>query len=108
MPSKALLRPYVALAEAQRIPGAREAVTGALDVLRRPGAAILIGCTIIGSEVADFLHAAAIAVVGELPLERLRLSLSGAGRRLTTHRATGIHPRHRAARGRPVGLMSTA
>ena len=32
MPSKALLRPYEALAEARRIPGAAEAVTGALDV----------------------------------------------------------------------------
>jgi pyruvate/2-oxoglutarate dehydrogenase complex dihydrolipoamide dehydrogenase (E3) component len=32
MPSKALLRPAEALAEARRIPGAREAVTGALDV----------------------------------------------------------------------------
>jgi pyruvate/2-oxoglutarate dehydrogenase complex dihydrolipoamide dehydrogenase (E3) component len=33
---------------------------------------IVVGCTITGSEVADFLHAATIAVVGELPLERLR------------------------------------
>jgi hypothetical protein len=32
---------------------------------------VLIGCTITGSEVADFLHAATIAVVGEVPLERL-------------------------------------
>ena len=32
MPSKALLRPYEALAEARRVPGAREAVTGELDV----------------------------------------------------------------------------
>jgi pyruvate/2-oxoglutarate dehydrogenase complex dihydrolipoamide dehydrogenase (E3) component len=32
MPSKALLRPGEALAEARRIPGAREAVTGELDV----------------------------------------------------------------------------
>jgi dihydrolipoamide dehydrogenase len=31
MPSKALLRPGVALAEAQRVPGAAEAVTGELD-----------------------------------------------------------------------------
>jgi len=38
MPSKALLRPAEALAEARRIPGAAEAVTGELDaraVLRR-------------------------------------------------------------------------
>src|SRR3990170_478738 len=32
MPSKALLRPYEALAEARRIPGVAEAVTGELDV----------------------------------------------------------------------------
>src|SRR6516165_834473 len=32
MPSKALLRPAQALTEARRIPGAREAVTGELDV----------------------------------------------------------------------------
>jgi pyruvate/2-oxoglutarate dehydrogenase complex dihydrolipoamide dehydrogenase (E3) component len=32
MPSKALLRPAEALAEARRIPGAREAITGPLDV----------------------------------------------------------------------------
>jgi pyruvate/2-oxoglutarate dehydrogenase complex dihydrolipoamide dehydrogenase (E3) component len=32
MPSKALLRPAQALAEARRIPGAREAITGELDV----------------------------------------------------------------------------
>jgi pyruvate/2-oxoglutarate dehydrogenase complex dihydrolipoamide dehydrogenase (E3) component len=33
---------------------------------------ILVGCTITGSEVADFLHAATIAIVGEVPLSRLR------------------------------------
>jgi pyruvate/2-oxoglutarate dehydrogenase complex dihydrolipoamide dehydrogenase (E3) component len=33
---------------------------------------VLIGATITGSEVADFLHAATIAVVGEVPLTRLR------------------------------------
>jgi dihydrolipoamide dehydrogenase len=32
----------------------------------------LIGFTITGSEIVDFLHAATIAVVGEIPLERLR------------------------------------
>src|ERR1700722_5011699 len=32
MPSKALLRPAEALAEARRIPGAAQAITGALDV----------------------------------------------------------------------------
>jgi pyruvate/2-oxoglutarate dehydrogenase complex dihydrolipoamide dehydrogenase (E3) component len=33
---------------------------------------VLIGATITGSEVADFLHAATIAVVGEVPIARLR------------------------------------
>ena len=32
MPSKSLLRPYEALAEVRRIPGAADAVTGGLDV----------------------------------------------------------------------------
>jgi hypothetical protein len=45
------------------------------DRRRREGGGrrgILVGCTITGPEVADFLHAATIAVVGEVPLERLR------------------------------------
>jgi pyruvate/2-oxoglutarate dehydrogenase complex dihydrolipoamide dehydrogenase (E3) component len=33
---------------------------------------LLVGATITGSETADFLHAATIAVVGEVPLTRLR------------------------------------
>jgi dihydrolipoamide dehydrogenase len=33
---------------------------------------VLVGCTITGAEVADFLHAATIAVTAEVPLERLR------------------------------------
>ena len=33
---------------------------------------IVVGCTITGAEVADFLHAATIAIVGEVPVERLR------------------------------------
>ncbi|HWT24157.1 MAG TPA: NAD(P)/FAD-dependent oxidoreductase [Solirubrobacteraceae bacterium] len=33
---------------------------------------VLIGATIVGSEVADFLHAATIAIVGEVPIARLR------------------------------------
>jgi dihydrolipoamide dehydrogenase len=48
--------------------GARGTTRWIVDRERR----ILVGCTITGSEVADFLHAATIAVVGEVPLERLR------------------------------------
>jgi pyruvate/2-oxoglutarate dehydrogenase complex dihydrolipoamide dehydrogenase (E3) component len=33
---------------------------------------VLLGCTITGSKIADFLHAATIAVAAEVPLERLR------------------------------------
>jgi pyruvate/2-oxoglutarate dehydrogenase complex dihydrolipoamide dehydrogenase (E3) component len=33
---------------------------------------VVVGATITGAEVADMLHAATIAIVGELPLERLR------------------------------------
>ncbi len=33
---------------------------------------VIIGATFIGPEVADFLQAATIAIVGEVPLERLR------------------------------------
>lgn len=32
---------------------------------------VIVGATFTGSEVADFLHAATIAVVGEVPLERI-------------------------------------
>jgi dihydrolipoamide dehydrogenase len=48
--------------------GARGTTRWIVDRERR----IVVGCTITGSEVADFLHAATIAVVGEVPLERLR------------------------------------
>jgi len=33
---------------------------------------VIVGATITGSEVADFLHAATIAIVGEVPVARLR------------------------------------
>ena len=33
---------------------------------------VLVGATFTGPEVADLLHAATIAVVAEVPLERLR------------------------------------
>lgn len=32
---------------------------------------VLVGATFVGPEISDFLHAATIAVVGEVPLERL-------------------------------------
>ena len=32
---------------------------------------VLVGATFVGPETADFLHAATIAVAGEVPLERL-------------------------------------
>ena len=33
---------------------------------------VVIGATFTGAEVADFLHAATIAIVGEVPVARLR------------------------------------
>jgi pyruvate/2-oxoglutarate dehydrogenase complex dihydrolipoamide dehydrogenase (E3) component len=36
------------------------------------GRGVIVGATITGSEVADFLHAATIAIVGEVPVTRLR------------------------------------
>jgi dihydrolipoamide dehydrogenase len=33
---------------------------------------VIVGATITGSEVVDFLHAATIAIVGEVPVTRLR------------------------------------
>ena len=32
---------------------------------------VIVGATFTGFEVADFLHAATIAVVGEVPIDRL-------------------------------------
>jgi len=32
---------------------------------------VIVGATITGSEIADFLHAATIAIVCEVPLERV-------------------------------------
>ena len=32
---------------------------------------VLVGATFVGFETADFLHAATIAVVGEVPMEKL-------------------------------------
>jgi dihydrolipoamide dehydrogenase len=44
--------------------------TSRLVIDRQRG--VLIGATITGAEVADFLHAATIAIVGEVPIARLR------------------------------------
>jgi pyruvate/2-oxoglutarate dehydrogenase complex dihydrolipoamide dehydrogenase (E3) component len=47
--------------------GARGTTRLVIDEDRR----VLVGATFVGSEVADFVHAATIAVVGEVPLDRL-------------------------------------
>jgi dihydrolipoamide dehydrogenase len=47
--------------------GARGTTRLVVDEDRR----VLVGATFVGSEVADFVHAATIAIVGEVPLERL-------------------------------------
>ena len=38
-----------------------------MDEARR----VIVGATFVGPETSDFLHAATIAVAGEVPLERL-------------------------------------
>ena len=50
--------------------GRNAAGTSRLVIDKRRG--VLIGATITGAEVADFLHAATIAIVGEVPVARLR------------------------------------
>ena len=50
--------------------GRNAAGTSRLVIDRQRG--VLIGATITGAEVADFLHAATIAIVGEVPVARLR------------------------------------
>ena len=32
---------------------------------------VIVGATFVGPETADFLHAAAIAIAGEVPMDRL-------------------------------------
>jgi pyruvate/2-oxoglutarate dehydrogenase complex dihydrolipoamide dehydrogenase (E3) component len=44
--------------------------TSRLVIDRQRG--VLVGATITGAEIADFLHAATIAIVGEVPVARLR------------------------------------
>jgi dihydrolipoamide dehydrogenase len=45
---------------------------GTSRLLIDPQRRVIVGATITGAEVADMLHAATIAIVGEVPLERLR------------------------------------
>ena len=45
---------------------------GTSRLLIDPERHVIVGATITGAEVADMLHAATIAIVGEVPLERLR------------------------------------
>jgi pyruvate/2-oxoglutarate dehydrogenase complex dihydrolipoamide dehydrogenase (E3) component len=50
--------------------GRNAAGTSRLLIDRRRG--VIVGATFTGAEVADFLHAATIAIVGEVPVGRLR------------------------------------
>jgi dihydrolipoamide dehydrogenase len=45
---------------------------GSSRIVVDEGAKTIVGATFVGFETADFLHAATIAVIGEIPLERLR------------------------------------
>jgi len=90
MPSKALLRPAEALAEARRIPGAAEAVTGELDVeavLRRRDEVVH---DLDDSGQVPWLEARRVTVVrgrGRLVGE---LAVDVGGRRLSARRAVVI------------------
>jgi len=44
---------------------------GTTRIVVDEGRRVLVGATFVGPETADFLHAATIAVAGEVPLERL-------------------------------------
>src|SRR4051794_6672720 len=83
MPSKALLRPYEALEEVLRIPGAAEAVTGSLDVpslLRRRGEGVH---GLDASSVLPWLEDQGIELLrgrGRVPGERrVTVDLNGGG-----------------------------
>jgi pyruvate/2-oxoglutarate dehydrogenase complex dihydrolipoamide dehydrogenase (E3) component len=45
---------------------------GTARILVDPQRGVIVGATFTGAEVADFIHAATIAIVGEVPIERLR------------------------------------
>jgi dihydrolipoamide dehydrogenase len=49
-----------------------ENVTGTCQLIIDHHRQVLIGATFTGPDVAEMLHAATIAIVGEVPLERLR------------------------------------
>jgi pyruvate/2-oxoglutarate dehydrogenase complex dihydrolipoamide dehydrogenase (E3) component len=44
---------------------------GTTRIVVDEGRRVIVGATFVGAETADFLHAATIAVLGEVPLERL-------------------------------------
>jgi len=49
-----------------------EGATGTSQLIVDRHRSVLVGATFTGREVADLLHAATVAIVGEVPLERLR------------------------------------
>ncbi|MDQ3978516.1 MAG: NAD(P)/FAD-dependent oxidoreductase [Actinomycetota bacterium] len=49
-----------------------EGISGTCQLIVDRHRGVIIGATFTGPEIADLLHAATIAIVGEVPLERLR------------------------------------
>ncbi|MFN2504640.1 MAG: NAD(P)/FAD-dependent oxidoreductase [Acidimicrobiales bacterium] len=49
-----------------------EGMSGTCQVIVDHHRGVIIGATFTGSEVAELLHAATVAIVGEVPMERLR------------------------------------
>jgi pyruvate/2-oxoglutarate dehydrogenase complex dihydrolipoamide dehydrogenase (E3) component len=48
------------------------AVAGTCQLIIDRHRGVVVGATFTGPEVAELLHAATVAIVGEVPLERLR------------------------------------
>jgi dihydrolipoamide dehydrogenase len=98
MPSKALLRPFQALDEARRIPGAAEAVTGTVDVAATLARRDEVIHDLDDSAQLPWLDDKGIALVrGTARLDGEKAVLMSGGERLTARRAVVVAVGSRAA-----------
>ena len=49
-----------------------DAVVGACQLVVEVGRGVLVGATLVGPEIGELLHSATVAIVGEVPVSRLR------------------------------------
>ena len=49
-----------------------EGITGTVQLVVDESRGVLVGATFVGQQLGDMLHGATIAIVGEVPLRRLR------------------------------------